>query len=106
MSTGKTWLFTLEQPGESSAGRVKLTEHGPIYQVIALWSLLRRNEAGGASGGVTPVHTHPSYVAFFVLAGEQSIRCPDGVSRVSAGQAEAGQGSDPHTRVSSLEEMI
>ena len=48
----------------------------------------------GAPGSISPVHTHPGSEAFFVLAGEQSIRSPHGQMRVKAGQAEAGHGAD------------
>jgi hypothetical protein len=63
--------------------------------------LLRINEATGATGSVTPIHSHPGSEAFFVVKGEQSIRSPKGVMRVSVGQPEAGQGSDAPMEVSS-----
>ena len=50
---------------------------------------------------MTPVHTHPGSEAFYVLAGEQSIRSPHGVLRVEAGRAEAGHGADMPMQVSS-----
>ena len=100
-STGKVWLFTLGPSGGSPAGGTKVTELGPIRRVTAPEYLLRITEASGPGGSVTPVHTHPVSEAFFVLAGEQSIRSPDGALRVNAGQAEAGQGSDSPMQVSS-----
>jgi hypothetical protein len=100
-SAGKVWLFTLGPAGESSGGGTKVTEVGPIPRVVASQYLLRINEASGAPGSTTPVHTHPGSEAFFVLAGEQSIRSHHGVMRVNVGQAEAGQGADMPMQVSS-----
>ena len=100
-SAGKVWLFTLGPAGGSSAGAVKVAEFGPIPRVTAPQYLLRINEARGPPGSVTPVHTHPGSEAFFVLAGEQSIRSPHGVMKVKVGQPEAGHGADMPMQVSS-----
>jgi hypothetical protein len=100
-SAGKIWLFTLGPAGGSSAGGTKVAEFGPIPRVVAPQYLLRINEASGPPGSVTPVHTHPGSEAFFVLAGEQSIRSPHGVMRVKVGQPEAGHGADTPMQVSS-----
>ena len=100
-SAGKIWLFTLGAAGGSAPGAAKIAEVGPIPRVVAPQYLLRINEATGAPGSVTAIHTHPGSEAFFVLRGEQSIRGPDGVMRVAAGQAEAGRGADMPMQVSS-----
>lgn len=100
-SAGKVWLFTLGAAGGSSAGGAKVVEFGPIPRVAAAQYLLRINEASGPPGSITPVHTHPGSEAFFVLAGEQSIRSPHGVMRVKVGQPEAGHGADMAMQVSS-----
>ncbi len=100
-SAGKVWLFTLGPAGGSSAGGSKVAEFGPIPRVTAPQYLLRINEARGAPGSVTPVHTHPGSEAFYVLTGEQSIRSPHGVMRVQVGQPEAGHGADMPMQVSS-----
>jgi len=100
-SAGKVWLFTLGPGGGSSAGGTKATEFGPIPRVVAPQYLLRINEASGPPGSVTPVHIHPGSEAFFVLAGEQSIRSPHGLMRVKVGQPEAGHGADVPMQVSS-----
>lgn len=100
-SAGKVWLFTLGPAGGSSAGGTKVAEVGPIPPVVATQYLLRINEASGPSGSITPVHTHPGSEAFFVLAGEQSIRSPNGVMRVKVGEPEAGRGADTPMQVSS-----
>ena len=100
-AAGKVWLFTLGPAGGSSAGAVKVAEFGPIPRVTAPQYLLRINEASGPPGSVTPVHTHPGSEAFFVLAGEQSIRSPHGVMKVKVGQPEAGHGADMPMQVSS-----
>ena len=100
-SAGKVWLFTLGPAGGSSAGGTKVAEFGPIPRVVAPQYLLRINEASGPPGSITPVHTHPGSEAFFVVAGEQSIRSPHGLMRVKVGQPEAGHGADMPMQVSS-----
>lgn len=55
--------------------------------------LLRINDASGAPGSITPVHSHPGSEAFFVLAGERSIRGAHGAMLVNPGQPEAGNGA-------------
>ena len=100
-SAGKVWLFTLGAAGGSSPGAVKVTEFGPIPRVTAPQYLLRINEASGPPGSVTSVHTHPGSEAFFVLAGEQSIRSSHGVMRIQVGQPETGHGADAPMQVSS-----
>jgi hypothetical protein len=100
-SGGKVWLFTLGPAGGSSPGATKVVDVGPISRVVAPQYLLRINEASGPPGSVTSVHTHPGSEAFFVLAGEQSIRGPRGVMRVRAGHPEADQGAGSPMQVSS-----
>ena len=100
-SGGKVWLFTLGAAGGGSSGGIKVSEVGPIPRVAASQYLLRINEASGAPGSVTPVHTHPGSEAFYVLAGEQSIRSPHGVMRVRVGEPAAGHGADMPMQVSS-----
>jgi hypothetical protein len=100
-SANKTWLFTLGAAGGSSPGGTKVSEVGPIPRVAAAQYLLRINEASGPPGSVTPVHSHPGSEAFFVLAGEQSIRGIHGTLVVKAGQPQAGHGADMAMQVSS-----
>ena len=100
-SAGKVWLFTLGPAGGSSPGGAKLADVGPIPRIAAAEYLLRINEASGPPGAVTPVHSHPGSEAFFVLAGEQSIRGAHGTMVVKAGQPEAGHGPAMPMQVSS-----
>lgn len=100
-SAGEIWLFTLGPAGGASEGGTKVAEVGPIPRINASQYLLRINEASGPPGSVTAVHTHPGSEAFYVLAGEQSIRSPHGLMRVKAGEAEAGNGADSPMQVSS-----
>lgn len=100
-SAGKVWLFTLGPAGGSSAGGNKVAEVGPLPQVVATQYLLRINEASGPPGSITPVHTHPGSEAFYVVAGEQSIRSPHGVMHVEVGQPEVGRGADTPMQASS-----
>ncbi len=99
-SGGKIWLFTLGPTDGSSAGGIKIAEVGPLPEVVAEQYLLRINEASGPPGSVTTVHTHPGSEAFYVVAGEQSIRTPERTIRVSVGQPETGPGGDTPLRVS------
>jgi hypothetical protein len=100
-AAGKVWLFTLGLAGGSTAGGTRVAEVGPLPPVVAPQYLLRINEASGPAGAITPVHTHPGSEAFYVLAGEQTIRSPQGVLRVRVGQPEAGRGADNPMQVSS-----
>lgn len=101
-SGGKVWLFRLGPAGMgASEGGKHVAQVGPLPNVAASEFLLRINEASGLPGSITPVHTHPGSEAFYVLAGEQSIRTPHGVLRIRAGQSETGQGADVPMQVSS-----
>jgi len=100
-SAGKIWSFTLGGAGGATPGGTKVAEVGPIERVAAPRYLLRVNEASGPPGSVTPIHKHPGSEAFFVLAGQQSIRHPHGVLRVDAGTTEPGHGADSPMQVSS-----
>ena len=100
-AAGKTWLFTLGAAGGASPGATQVGEVGPIPRVQASQYLLRINDASGPPGSVTPVHSHPGSEAFYVLAGEQSIRGAHGTLHVQAGHAEAGHGADMAMQVSS-----
>ncbi|MNC87745.1 hypothetical protein D3C83_34970 [compost metagenome] len=95
------WLFSLGAGGGSSAGGTKVGEVGPIPRITASEYLLRINEARGAPGSITGVHTHPGSEAFFVLAGEQTIRSAGGVMVVKMGQPAAGNGANMAMQVSS-----
>jgi hypothetical protein len=100
-SAGKAWLFTLGAAGGKTPGGEKRAEVGPIPRVTAPEYLLRINEATGPKGAVTSVHSHPGSEAFYVLAGEQTIRSAHGVMRVHMGQPAAGHGADMAMQVSS-----
>lgn len=98
---GKAWLFTLGGRGGHTPGGTKIVEVGPIPRVSAPQYLLRINQATGPNGAVTPVHSHPGSEAFYVLAGEQSIRSAHGVMQVRVGEPAAGHGADMAMQVSS-----
>ena len=100
-AAGKVWLFTLGSPGGLSAGGSKVSDVGPIARISAPQYLLRINEASGPPGSVTPVHSHPGSEAFYVLAGEQSIRGAHGTMVVKPGTPEPGHGAGMAMQVSS-----
>ena len=100
-AAGKAWLFTLGPTGGSTIGAVFAAEVGPIPRIEAAKYLLRINDASGPPGSVTAVHSHPGSEAFYVLAGEQSIRGMHGTLRVKAGDAEPGHGAGMAMQVSS-----
>ena len=97
---GKAWLFTLGPAGGPSKG-TKVLEVGPIQEFSASQYLLRVNEASGAPGSITPIHSHPGSEAAYVLAGEESFRTPHGVKKIAAGEAAAGHGADVPMQASS-----
>jgi hypothetical protein len=92
-SGGKFWLFTLGSANGASSGGTRVSEVGPITRFAAPQYLLRINEASGPPGSITPVHSHPGSEAFYVLAGEQSIRGAHGTLVVKPGTAERGHGA-------------
>jgi quercetin dioxygenase-like cupin family protein len=94
-SDGKAWLFTLGAAGRAAAGGTKVAEFGPIPRITAPQYLLRINEATGAPGAITSIHSHPGSESFYPLRGEQSIRGPRGVSVMKAGETVIGQGEQP-----------
>jgi mannose-6-phosphate isomerase-like protein (cupin superfamily) len=98
---GKVWAFTLTTQAGASGRGTKVADVGPIPRVSASKYLLRINQATGAPGSQTPIHTHPGSEAFYVLRGEQSIRGPADTLRVRVGQAEAGRGANVPMQVSS-----
>ncbi len=100
-AAGKVWLFTLAGDQKPESKGTKVAEVGPIPRVSAPKYLLRINQASGAPGAVTPVHTHPGSEAFYVLRGEQGIRGPSDTLRVQAGRGEAGRGANVPMEVSS-----
>lgn len=100
-SQGKVWLFTLGAKGGSTGAGAKVAEVGPIPRFDAQAYLLRINEATGAPGAITSIHSHPGSEAFYVLRGQQTIRGAHRTLRVAAGEAEAGNGADMPMQVSS-----
>lgn len=98
---GKVWLFALGPAGTAYSGGTKVADIGPLPPVTAKEYLLRINEATGARGSITPVHTHPGSEAFLVLAGEQSQKTPHGVTKAGAGEIATGHGADTAMQVSS-----
>ena len=100
-AAGKVWLFTLSGDARVPGKGTLVTEVGPIPRPSAPKFLLRINQAAGAPGSQTPIHTHPGSEAFYVLRGEQSIRGPADTLRVRVGQGEAGRGGNVPMQVSS-----
>lgn len=98
---GKVWSFTLVAQAGTAGRGTKVTDVGPIPRISAPKYLLRINQATGAPGSQTPIHTHPGSEAFYVLRGEQSIRGPSDTLRVRVGQGEAGRGAGVPMQVSS-----
>jgi hypothetical protein len=90
---GKAWMFTLGRKGGATPGATKLADVGPLPPTTARIYLLRVNEATGPRGALTPVHKHDGSEAFYVLAGEQSIRTVHGTQIVKAGEPQAGHGA-------------
>ncbi|GAB6194805.1 cupin domain-containing protein [Lysobacter xanthus] len=98
---GRAWLFTLGAAGGSTPGGTFVREIGPIRRIDAPEYLLRINFASGPAGAVTPVHSHPGSEAFLVLAGEHRLRTEQGLVRIPAGTAHAGDSADRAMQISS-----
>ncbi len=97
----KVWLFTLGPATDAWRGGAKVAELGPIPRVDAKRFRLQVNEARGAPGSTTPVHSHPGSEAFYVISGETICRSPSGDLRVASGRAAAGHETDTPMQVSS-----
>lgn len=95
VSAGKVWLFTLGPAGGSTPGGRKVIEFGPVPRITAPQYLLRINEATGAPGAITSVHSHPGSESFFVLKGEQSLKGPRGTLHMKPGEPTIGHGEAP-----------
>ncbi len=100
-SAGKIWLITLGAAGGASAGGTKVAEIGPLPDLAAARYRLRVNEASGAPGSITAVHSHPGSETFYVLAGETSSHTPDGVLKVGVGHGQIGHAAGTPMQVSS-----
>jgi hypothetical protein len=92
--SGRAWLFTLGPKGGRTADATKVADIGPVPAIVASEYLLRINHAGGPAGAKTPIHAHPGYEAFYVLAGRLGQRTTHGVSYADAGQSMNGHGPD------------
>jgi hypothetical protein len=100
-SNGRVWLFTVGNRDGATPGDIRVAEVGPLPTIVASEYLLRINEASGPPGSVTSVHSHPGSEAFYVLAGEQTIRTATDLIRVAADRPEAGPGAGTPLQVSS-----
>jgi mannose-6-phosphate isomerase-like protein (cupin superfamily) len=100
-SAGRIWLLTLGPRGGSSPGGTRVAEVGPLPAVQAPEYLLRINQPSGPRGSETPVHTHPGTEAFYVVAGELSVRSAGGTIRIPAGGTSAGPAGGTPLQVSS-----
>ncbi len=85
-ASGRSWLFTLGEQGERTAGAVFVAELGPVPRFEAERYRLRINHAHAPPGTATSVHTHPGSEAFYVLSGELTQRTMHGVARAGAGE--------------------
>lgn len=104
-AAGKVWLFTLGPGGGSSPGATKVAEIGPLPPASAKQYSLQIRESKNEAGSSSPVHTHPGPEAFYILAGEQSVKTPDGVRRLTAGQGAVGAAAGTPMQVSNTGSM-
>lgn len=87
---GKIWLVTLGPGGQSSKDGSKVVEIGPVPPLTAPQYALQLREGNIKAGATTPVHTHPGSEAFYILAGEKTLKTSQGVMRTAAGRAMLG----------------
>jgi hypothetical protein len=108
---GKAWLFTLGPKGTPKHGGSKVTEIGPLADVVASEYLLRISHGVAVPGAKSDVHTHPGTEASFVLEGQLSQKTAHGVNVVEAGETLAGGAAGHPMEVTSsgeqdLDELI
>jgi quercetin dioxygenase-like cupin family protein len=86
----RVWLFTLGPSGGASPGGTQVAEVGPLSIRPAVEYLIQVQGAITPPGGASQVHTHPGSEAWYVVAGQQTVRTSTDEIQVLAGQGFAG----------------
>ena len=86
----RVWLFTLGPSGGASPGGTHVAEVGPLPICPAAEYLIQVQGAITPPGGASQVHTHPGSEAWYVVAGQQTVRTSTDEIQVGAGQGFAG----------------
>ena len=86
----RVWLFTLGPSGGASPGGTQVAEVGPLSIRPAAEYLIQVQGAITPPGGASQVHTHPGSEAWYVVAGQQTVRTSTDEIQVRAGQGFAG----------------
>jgi quercetin dioxygenase-like cupin family protein len=86
----RVWLFTLGPSGGASPGGTQVAEVGPLSIGPAAEYLIQVQGAITPPGGASQVHTHPGSEAWYVVAGQQTVRTSTDEIQVLAGQGFAG----------------
>ena len=86
----RVWLFTLGPSGGASPGGTQVAEVGPLSTRPAAEYLIQVQGAITPPGGASQVHTHPGSEAWYVVAGQQTVRTSTDEIQVRAGQGFAG----------------
>ena len=89
-AAGKIWLMTLGPAGQTSKDGTKVAEIGPLPAVTAPQYVLQLREANNKPGTSSTVHTHPGSEAFYILAGEHTLKTAKGPTRTAAGRSVIG----------------
>jgi quercetin dioxygenase-like cupin family protein len=86
----RVWLFTLGPSGGASPGGTQVADVGPLPIRPAAEYLIQVQGAITPPGGASQVHTHPGSEAWYVVAGQQTVRTSTEEMQVLAGQGFAG----------------
>jgi quercetin dioxygenase-like cupin family protein len=83
---GKVWLLTVAPEDWRAPDGSRVAQIGPLPIAPAKEYGLRFIETAFPPGITVPTHQHSGPEAFYVLAGEQCVETPAGVTRTRAGE--------------------
>jgi quercetin dioxygenase-like cupin family protein len=86
-SLGKVWTYTIAGKDWRPKAGKRVALVGPLPHDAQTTYTARYMEAVFEPGARTPVHTHSGPEAWYVLAGEQCLETPEGITVVRAGEA-------------------
>lgn len=85
-SLGRTWLFTIGEPGWRPSGGERIALVGPLSLIDAGAYAAVYMEAVFQPRMHSPVHRHPGVEAWYTLEGEQCLETPQGKLVQRAGE--------------------
>jgi hypothetical protein len=82
---GRTWLFTIAEPGWRPRSGERVAEVGPLPVHEGISYSATYMEAISAPGMMSAIHTHSGPEAWFTIAGESCLETPQGAQWARAG---------------------